>query len=438
VTNPRLRDEARSTVSITFADLGVPADLVDALAQRGITAPFEVQAATIPDLLAGRDVCGRAPTGSGKTLAFGIPLLARIGKAQPKKPRALVLAPTRELAAQIQRDLEPLAVASGRSVYAVYGGVGYEPQRRALRRGVDVLVACPGRLHDLVEQHAVRLDSVSAVVIDEADRMADMGFLPQVRKLLDATNEARQTVLFSATLDGAVAVLTREYQDNPSRHEVGAAEPDIMLADHWFWKVEPAERTERTADLISAHGPTIVFCRTRHGVDRVVKTLEKTGVRAAGIHGGRSQGQRDRALRSFTDGHVSALVATDVAARGIHVDDVACVVHFDLPADGKDYLHRSGRTARAGATGVVVSLVARHQARDAKRLQRSAGLAVDLEHPPSDAIGVERPSMPAVRVERRERSSAAPRGPRHGNVQRRGQGRVQGRGQGRGARGRRN
>jgi superfamily II DNA/RNA helicase len=394
---------------LSFADLGVPADLVDALAARGISAPFEVQAVTIPDQLAGRDVCGRAPTGSGKTLAFGLPLVARIAKAQPKRPRALVLAPTRELAAQIHRELAPLAAVRGRTVFAVYGGVGYDPQRRALRKGVDILVACPGRLHDLVEQHAVRLDSVTTVVIDEADRMADMGFLPQVRKVLDATNESRQTVLFSATLDGAVGALTREYQHDAARHEIGAAEPDITLAEHRFWNVEPGDRTDRTADLISLHGPTIVFCRTRHGVDRVVKHLEKTGVRAAGIHGGRSQGQRDRALRSFTDGHVSALVATDVAARGIHVDDVACVVHFDLPADSKDYIHRSGRTARAGARGVVVSLVARHQARDARRLQRSAGLAVDLVPPPVDAVDVARPPMPEKPRVRHEHGGRAPR-----------------------------
>jgi superfamily II DNA/RNA helicase len=389
-------------VSSSFADLGVPADLVGALGARGIDAPFEVQAATIPDILAGRDLCGRAPTGSGKTLAFGIPLIARIDRAKPKRPRALVLAPTRELAAQIQRELEPLAAARGRSVYAVYGGVGYEPQRRALRKGVDVLVACPGRLHDLVEQHAVRLDSITTVVVDEADRMADMGFLPQVRKLLDQTTESRQMVLFSATLDGAVGALTREYQTDPARHEVGAAEPDVTLADHRFWKVEPSDRVERTADIISAHGPTIVFCRTRHGVDRVVKVLGRTGVYAAAIHGGRSQGQRDRALREFTNGNVSALIATDVAARGIHVDDVACVVHFDLPADAKDYLHRSGRTARAGASGVVVSLVAKHQVRDAKRLQRAAGITVDVEHPPADAVGLERPviAKPAPRATR--------------------------------------
>ena len=287
-----------------------------------------------------------------------------------------------------------------------------------------MLVACPGRLYDLVEQNAVRLDSVTTVVIDEADRMADMGFLPQVRKLLDETNESRQTVLFSATLDGAVAVLTREYQNNAARHEVGAAEPDITLAEHRFWKVEPGDRVERTADLISANGPTIVFCRTRHGVDRVVKVLEKNGVRAAAIHGGRSQGQRDRALRSFTDGQVSALIATDVAARGIHVDDVACVVHFDLPADSKDYQHRSGRTARAGASGLVVSLVANHQARDARRLQRAAGIDGELVHPPKDAINVPRPVLttPAPRTHEPQRSGRPggrrgpqSRGPRRNN-----------------------
>ncbi|MDZ4826967.1 MAG: DEAD/DEAH box helicase [Actinomycetota bacterium] len=402
-------------MSTSFSDLGVPADLVDALAKRGITSPFEVQAATIPDILDGRDVCGRAPTGSGKTLAFGIPLVDRVEKAKPRRPRALVLAPTRELAAQIQRELEPLARLRDRSVFSVYGGVGYEPQRRAFRKGVDVLVACPGRLHDLVEQGVLRLDSVTTVVIDEADRMADMGFLPQVRKLLDLTSPERQTVLFSATLDGAVSVLTREYQNNPTRHEVGAAEPDITSADHQFWKVEPGDRAERTADLIMASGPTIVFCRTRRGVDRIVTVLERSGVRAAGIHGGRSQGQRDKALQAFTNGKVNALVATDVAARGIHVDDVACVVHFDLAADSKDYLHRSGRTARAGATGLVVSLVAKHQLREAQRLQKSAGLAVEFGHPQARTDRAERPvraETPAHSKPQGQQKPARPAGTR--------------------------
>jgi superfamily II DNA/RNA helicase len=379
-----------------MSELGIPADFIAALAERGVTSPTPIQAATIPDILAARDVCGRAPTGSGKTLAFGIPLLARVEKAKPRRPRALVLAPTRELAAQIRRELEPLGALRDRRVFAVYGGVGYDPQRRALRNGVDVLIACPGRLHDLVEQGVVRLDSVTAVVVDEADRLADMGFLPQVRGLLQLTRTPRQTVLFSATLDGTIAVLTREFQRDPVRHEVGPTEPDVTAADHRFLDVEPSDRAERTAELIAASGPTIVFCRTRRGVDRMVKALERSGVRVAGIHGGRSQSQRDRALRSFTEGRVSALVATDVAARGIHVDDVACVVHYDLPADTKDYLHRSGRTARAGASGLVVSLVGRHQAREAQRLRQAAGIGVSTERPHSKKRRPSRPARMAV------------------------------------------
>ena len=366
-------------MSFTFTDLGVPADLVDALAQRRITEPFPVQAATIPDALAGHDVCGRAPTGSGKTLAFGIPLLARVGRAQKLRPRSLVLAPTRELAAQIQRDLLPLAKARGRRIIAVYGGVGYEPQRRELRRGVDVLVACPGRLMDLVEQGAVILDAVQIAVVDEADRMADMGFLPQVRKLLDLVPSDRQTIMFSATLDGEIKVLTREYQRDARHHEIGEMEPDITTATHTFFRVDAADRSRHTAGLVNTHGSTIVFCLTRHGADRLVKQLGAAGVQAASIHGGRSQGQRDRALQSFKQGDVDALVATDVAARGIHVTGVACVVHFDLAEDAKAYLHRSGRTARAGASGVVVTLVPDALVRDARRLQKEIGLDGELE-----------------------------------------------------------
>lgn len=368
-------------MSTSFTDLGVPADLVAALESRGVTTPFEVQAATIPDALAGRDVCGRAPTGSGKTLAFGIPLVARVEHARPKHPRALILAPTRELAAQIQREIEPLARARGRRVAVIYGGVGYEPQRKALRKGVDILVACPGRLADLLGQSALTLSDVDLVVIDEADRMADMGFLPEVRRLLDRTAADRQTVLFSATLDGDVAVLTRDYQRDAVRHEVGAAEPDILLATHHFWRVEPTERVDHTASVIAAAGPTIVFTRTRHGADRVAKQLEQLAVRAAAIHGGRTQGQRDRALADFMRGRVDALIATDVAARGIHVDDVACVLHFDPPVDSKTYQHRSGRTARAGASGAVVSFLARDQVRDARRLQREFGFPGEVTAP---------------------------------------------------------
>jgi len=365
----------------TFADLGIPEALADFLAELGFTNPFEVQTATIPDALAGRDIAARAPTGSGKTLAFGLPLLIHVEDSRPRRPRGLVLAPTRELADQIKRELEPIARAGGRSVVAVYGGVGYEPQIRALRRGVDVLVACPGRLADLINQGDVDLDEVEVVVIDEADRMSDMGFLPEVKRLLNRTPKDRQTLLFSATLDGDVGVLARDYQHDAVRHEVGAAEPNIEDMQHLFWRLDRQHRIEVASDLIQAAGPTIVFCRTRRGADRVAKQLQKVGASAAAIHGSRSQGQRTRALQSFTDGKVEALVATDVAARGIHIDGVACIIHFDPPVDDKTYVHRSGRTARAGAQGVVVSFIDNDELRDATNLVRRLRLNADLNTP---------------------------------------------------------
>jgi superfamily II DNA/RNA helicase len=360
---------------MSFATLGVPADLVAALGARDITQPFPIQAATIADVLAGRDVCGKAPTGSGKTLAFGVPLVARVPKARPRRPRALVLAPTRELAAQIQKDLQPLAAVRDLRVFSVYGGVGYEPQKRALRNGVEVLVACPGRLEDLIDQRAVRLDAVEIVVLDEADRMADMGFLPAVRRILDQTAEVRQTVLFSATLDGDVAVLTRDYQQSPIRHEVQVPEDDWASAEHVFEDLTPDSRLDRTAAVVADAGPTIVFTHTRRGADRVAKRLAAAGVSAAPIHGGLSQVKRDQALRAFRDGKVRALVATDVAARGIHVEAVACVVHFDPPVDSKTYVHRSGRTARAGASGRVVSFVTGDQRKASLKMRRELGLS---------------------------------------------------------------
>ena len=374
----------------TFAELGVPADLVTVLDKLGATAPFPIQHATIPDLLAGRDVCGRAPTGSGKTLAFGIPLAARVGQGASRRPRALVLAPTRELADQIHRELAPLVSARGRRSLTVYGGVGYGPQRKGLRKGVDVVVACPGRLEDLIGEGTVELADVDLVVIDEADRMADMGFLPAVKRLLDSCRRDRQTALFSATLDGDVAVLTKKYQRDARRHEVGEVEPDITAARHHFWRVAHQDRREHTAQVVRSSGQTIVFCRTRRGADRLTKQLKGLGVSVAAIHGGRTQGQRDRALAGFAAGRTNALVATDVAARGIHVDDVACVIHFDPPADAKTYLHRSGRTARAGATGTVVSLVRGEDAADTRRMQRELGLPADLGAPTtlSDRAGV--------------------------------------------------
>ncbi|MDP3984970.1 MAG: DEAD/DEAH box helicase, partial [Acidimicrobiia bacterium] len=327
----------------TFADLGVPPRLASVLTQRGISNPFPIQETSMPDLIAGLDVLGRAPTGSGKTLAFGIPLIMRVAKASPRRPRALVLSPTRELAEQIAQELAPLARASGKWIAAVYGGVGYEAQRSRLRKGVDVLVATPGRLADLIDEGSVTLEDVEIVVVDEADRRADMGFMRKVRHLLDRTNPVRQTALFSATLDDDVAELTRRYQNDPVRHEVGGTDGDLEAA-HYFWRVALEERIEITAEIIESASPSLVFTRTRHGADKVARQLQRMGVRAAAIHGGRSQSQRTSALKAFVDGKVDALIATDVAARGIHVDGIASVVHFDLPAEPKEYLHRSGRT----------------------------------------------------------------------------------------------
>jgi len=370
--------------SSTFARLGVPERICRALEARGITQPFAIQAATITDALAGRDVCGRAPTGSGKTLAFGIPLVATVERSEPRFPRGLVLAPTRELAEQIHDELR--SFAGPVRIGVVYGGVGYGPQVTALRKGVDVLVACPGRLEDLIGQGLVDLGAVDRVVIDEADRMADMGFLPVVRRLLEQTATDRQTVLFSATLDGDVAHLTRDHQRDPVRHEVGDETPDITAARHLFWKVDRTSRSGVLAEAIGTAWPAIVFCRTRHGSDRLARQLGKAGIRTAAIHGGRSQAQRTRALADFTGGRVHALVATDVAARGIHVDDVAAVFHFDPPEDHKAYIHRSGRTARAGRSGVVVSFVAPEGVKGARRMQREIGLDEPVHEPDAEML----------------------------------------------------
>ena len=373
-------------MTTTFAHLGLPDPLVRMLAKSDIVEPFPVQEATIPDALAGKDVSGKAPTGSGKTLAFGLPLLARVNKAGKNRPRALILAPTRELAEQIKQDLAPLAKTVGRRVSAVYGGVGYGPQKNALRNGVDVLVATPGRLEDLIEQRSVNLGQADFVVIDEADRMADMGFLPAVRRILDRTAPDRQTLLFSATLDGAVAVLSRDYQRDPVRHETGTVEPETSNARHHFWLVQHNDRVQHTADVVDASGRSIVFTRTRRGADRLAKQLKNINVSAVAMHGGRSQQQRNRALQAFSSGRAQALIATDVAARGIHVDDVASVVHFDPPADSKDYLHRSGRTARAGAPGSVVSLVTGDQKRAVRRIQSDLDLRAPIEAPHLDDL----------------------------------------------------
>ena len=371
---------------ISFADLGVPADLSAVLSRRGITEPFAIQSATLPDALAGRDVCGQAPTGSGKTLAFGLTIAARVAAAKPRHPRGLVLVPTRELAAQIERELAPLLQVRGRKTGCIYGGVGFDRQRRMLSRGVDVVVACPGRLADLIQQGDISLDSVDIAVVDEADRMADMGFLPVVRRLVDRTSPSRQTLLFSATLEGPVDKLVRDYQRDPARHDVVATDADQGDVSHHFWQVESHDRVAVTTDVVTARGPAVVFCRTKRGADRLSDRLSRSGLASAAIHGDRSQSQRERALAAFRDGRLDVLVATDIAARGIHVDAVPLVVHFDPPADVTDYVHRSGRTGRAGADGTVVSLVGSAQLAAAKVIQRRLGLAGGLSSPDVPAL----------------------------------------------------
>jgi len=376
----------------TFADLGVSPALVATLRGRGIDLPFPIQALTVADGHAGRALCGRAPTGSGKTLAFGIPLATRLGRAEPRRPRGLVLVPTRELAAQVTKELTWIGRDTKLRVAAVYGGTGYSPQLKALRRGVDVLVACPGRLTDLIDRREVDLAAVEIVVLDEADRMADMGFLPAVRALLDLTPATRQTLLFSATLDGAVDTIVRTYQKDPARHALPLDPEDGARATHLFWRLHRDDRVAVTADVIANSRSTIVFCRTKHGTDALAKKLARLGARVETIHGNRSQSQRERALDAFARGSVDALLATDVAARGIHIDDVACVLHFDPPADEKDYTHRSGRTARAGAHGTVISLVTPDQQKTVSRMQRTLDLPVGFTTPgpfapPSSTLG---------------------------------------------------
>ena len=329
--------------------------LVVALADAGIDAPFPVQVATIPPALAGRDVAGQAPTGSGKTLAFGVALLERCTGAVPRTPGGLVLAPTRELAAQICQVLAPLGEACGVRVVPCYGGMPFEPQIAALDAGVDVVVATPGRLLDLAAQGLVNLAAVHVAVVDEADRLADMGFLPQTVQLLQMTRADRQTLLYSATLDGDVDVLVREQQRDPVRHVVAPEASGPVR--HLVWEVADADKADLLARIVRRAGPTMVFARTRHGADRIARRLAKAQVRTAALHGGNTQLQRHTALEEFRDGAARALVATDVVARGVHVQGVACVVQYDLPVDDKDHVHRSGRTGRAGASGTVVTFV---------------------------------------------------------------------------------
>lgn len=361
----------------SFADLGVPTDLVGVLADAGITTPTPIQAATLPDSLAGRDVLGRGRTGSGKTYAFLLPLVARLAggaPATPGRPRALVLVPTRELALQVHASLEPLARAAGLSTRTVFGGVGFGPQTTALKRGVDVVVACPGRLEDLIGQGHCRLDRIEVAVLDEADHMADLGFLPGVRRLLGATPAGGQRLLFSATLDKAVDVLVRQFLDQPVVHEADSPQSPVRTMDHHVLRLAREHRLPTLVDLTSAPGRTVVFTRTKHGAKALARQLNKAGVPAVELHGNLGQGARTRNMEAFHSGKARALVATDIAARGIHVDDVTLVVHADPPAEHKAYLHRSGRTARAGSAGTVVTLSTPEQDRDVRDLARAAGI----------------------------------------------------------------
>ncbi len=366
---------------VSFSDLGIGPAIVRELNKQGISEPFEVQKESIPDSLLGRDVCCRAPTGSGKTLAFGLPLIARTRRANSKRPTSLILTPTRELAEQINSVLRPIAQAVDRDIVSIYGGVSYKKQYNALNKGVDILVACPGRLIDLLDRRALKLDDVETVVLDEADRMADMGFMEPVCEILDLCAENRQTILFSATLDEDVSELVKNYQNNPVTIEVGPKEVSIENMQHLFWTMKPHQKLRVTSEILTKCGKTMIFCKTRRGVDRLGDEMYDAEINVATLHGGLNQRQRDRALRRFTKGGAAALVATDVAARGIDIQGVNCVIHYDPPENGKAYKHRSGRTARAGADGVVISYVQRSQQRTYNKIQNEVGIKRRFQPP---------------------------------------------------------
>jgi superfamily II DNA/RNA helicase len=375
----------------TFTELGVPAVLNTALDRLGISTPFPIQSATLPDSLAGRDVLGRGRTGSGKTYAFVIPVVTRLAaaarKPQPGRPRALILAPTRELATQIEATLRPLADAAGLRTLVVFGGVGANPQIKALKAGVDVLVACPGRLDDHIRSGHASLDSVEVTVLDEADHMADLGFLPVVRRLLSQTPAGGQRLLFSATLDNGVDILVQKFMRRPVTHHVDSAAQAPIEMDHHVLHVREDDRFGILVDLLSAPGRSVVFTRTKRRAKVLTRQLNAAGVPAVELHGNLAQNARNRNLSAFSEGTSGTLVATDIAARGIHVDDVALVIHADPPVEHKAYLHRSGRTARAGARGTVITLMTDEQQADVRDLTRKAGIRpVTTRTRPGDSL----------------------------------------------------
>ena len=364
------------TEGLSWADLGVSSNLVSALARGGITSPFPIQSATLPDAIAGRDILGRGQTGSGKTLAFGLAMLTRLAgkKAYPNKPLGLVLVPTRELAMQVNDTLAPLADSIGLKVRLIAGGMPYQKQLFALDRGVPILVATPGRLMDLVNRGACDLSDVCVTVLDEADQMADMGFMPIVREILDCTKEGSQRLLFSATLDGDVDHLVKRYLNNPARHSLAAVHAPVDTMEHAVLIIHPKDKDEISAEIGAREGRTIFFVRTQAAVDRLAEYLCAQGIPAGALHGGKTQAVRTRTLNAFREGVTPALVATDVAARGIHVDGISLVVHVDAPTDPKDYLHRAGRTARAGEEGTVVTLSSPRQQKFVESLTKKAGV----------------------------------------------------------------
>ncbi|CAL9480305.1 ATP-dependent RNA helicase DeaD [Streptomyces sp. enrichment culture] len=365
-----------ATPEITFASLGLPEGVVRKLAQNGVTTPFPIQAATIPDALAGKDILGRGRTGSGKTLSFGLPTLAQLagGRTEKHKPRAVILTPTRELAMQVADALQPYGDVLGLKMKVVCGGTSMGNQIYALERGVDVLVATPGRLRDIINRGACSLENVEIAVLDEADQMSDLGFMPEVTELLDQVPAGGQRMLFSATMENEIKTLVDRYLDSPVSHEVDAAQGAVTTMSHHILVVKPKDKAPVTAAIASRKGRTIIFVRTQLGADRVAEQLRDSGVKAEALHGGMTQGARTRTLADFKDGYVNVLVATDVAARGIHVDGIDLVLNVDPAGDHKDYLHRAGRTARAGRTGTVVSLSLPHQRRQIFRLMEDAGV----------------------------------------------------------------
>ncbi|MFI6015294.1 DEAD/DEAH box helicase [Streptomyces sp. NPDC051243] len=369
-------DSVEETPEVTFADLGLPEGVVRKLAQNGVTTPFPIQAATIPDALAGKDILGRGRTGSGKTLSFGLPTLARLagGRTEKHKPRAIILTPTRELAMQVADALQPYGDQLGLKMKVVCGGTSMGNQIYALERGVDVLVATPGRLRDIINRGACSLEDVEVAVLDEADQMSDLGFLPEVTELLDQVPAGGQRMLFSATMENEIQTLVDRYLNEPVSHEVDAAQGAVTTMSHHILIVKPKDKAPVTAAIASRKGRTIIFVRTQLGADRVAEQLRDAGAKADALHGGMTQGARTRTLADFKDGYVNVLVATDVAARGIHVDGIDLVLNVDPAGDHKDYLHRAGRTARAGRTGTVVSLSLPHQRRQIFRLMEDAGV----------------------------------------------------------------